>query len=78
MIYIFWPETARLSLEEIAAQFGEEVAVNIHDMSAERRAEFDKQLQGADVVHMDDAQISVAADTMINKSAAEYTETKSS
>jgi hypothetical protein len=33
VVYFFWPETARLSLEEVARNFGDEVAVHVHDVS---------------------------------------------
>lgn len=45
-IYFFWPETARLSLEEIGKQFGDEVAVHITDATDEERAAIDRQLMG--------------------------------
>lgn len=44
MIYFFFPETARLSLEEIAKNFGEEVAVNITDATDEEMARVQKNL----------------------------------
>ncbi|KAF5240022.1 hypothetical protein FAUST_4606 [Fusarium austroamericanum] len=43
-IYFFWPETARLSLEEIGKQFGDEVAVHINDATDEERAAIDRKL----------------------------------
>ncbi|KAF5671205.1 sugar transporter [Fusarium heterosporum] len=46
-IYFFWPETARLSLEEIGKQFGDEVAVHINDATEEERAAIDRELIGA-------------------------------
>ncbi|KAJ9608724.1 hypothetical protein H2200_006495 [Cladophialophora chaetospira] len=51
MIYFFWPETARLSLEEISKQFGDDVAVHVNDISAEQRRELDEFLKGRDLVH---------------------------
>lgn len=44
MIYFFFPETARLSLEEIAKKFGEDVAVHVTDATEEERRELEKQL----------------------------------
>ncbi|VUC32451.1 unnamed protein product [Clonostachys rosea] len=44
-IYFFWPETARLSLEEIGKQFGDEVAVHLNDATAEERASVDAKLR---------------------------------
>jgi hypothetical protein len=51
MIYFFWPETARLSLEEIAAKFGDDVAVHINDIPEDQRRELDAYLDTTDVVH---------------------------
>lgn len=45
----FFPETKMLSLEEIAALFGDEVAVDISHLSAEAKEALDKSL-----VNMDD------------------------
>lgn len=39
VIYFFFPETARLTLEEVAKNFGEEVAVHITDATDPERAE---------------------------------------
>lgn len=44
MIYFFFPETARLTLEEIAQNFGEEVAVHLTDKTDEEKAQLDQQL----------------------------------
>jgi hypothetical protein len=44
-VYLFWPETACLSLEEIAHNFGDEVAVHIYDTSAEEKKRLDRDLQ---------------------------------
>lgn len=54
LVYLFWPETARLSLEEIAGKFGDDVAVHINDVSEEQRRELDEFLKTQDVVHMED------------------------
>lgn len=43
-IYFFWPETAKLSLEEIGKQFGDEVAVHITDATQEERDMIDQKL----------------------------------
>ncbi|OCT53938.1 sugar transporter [Cladophialophora carrionii] len=51
MIYFFWPETARLSLEEISKQFGDDVAVHVNDISEEQRRELDEFLKARDLVH---------------------------
>jgi hypothetical protein len=51
MIYFFWPETARLSLEEISAKFGDDVAVHINDVPEKQRRDLDAYLDTADVVH---------------------------
>lgn len=44
VIYFFFPETARLTLEEIAQNFGEEVAVRLTDQTDEEKAQLDHQL----------------------------------
>ncbi|CAI7604470.1 hypothetical protein N7533_008812 [Penicillium manginii] len=44
VIYFFWPETARLTLEEIAQNFGEEVAVKLTDATDEEKAKIDHQI----------------------------------
>ncbi|KAH8820151.1 putative MFS sugar transporter [Xylogone sp. PMI_703] len=54
IVYFFWPETARLSLEEIGAKFGDDVAVHINDISEEQRKELDEFLRSKDVLHMED------------------------
>jgi hypothetical protein len=48
--YLFLPETARLTLEEIAAKFGDAVAVDLSHLSEERRRALDESLMavGAD------------------------------
>lgn len=43
-IYFYWPETARLSLEEIGKQFGDEVAVHVVDATDEEKAALDRKL----------------------------------
>jgi (p)ppGpp synthase/HD superfamily hydrolase len=44
VIYFFFPETARLTLEEIAQNFGEEVAVHLTNATDEEKAQLDNQL----------------------------------
>jgi len=51
IVWLYWPETARLSLEEISAKFGDDVAVHINDVSPEQRRELDEFLKTTDVVH---------------------------
>lgn len=41
-MYFFWPETARLSLEEVTRNFGDEVAVHIHDVAGQDRLKLDE------------------------------------
>jgi hypothetical protein len=53
IVYLFFPETAKLSLEEISEQFGDDVAVHVNDVSEEQRKELDEFLKGTDVVHME-------------------------
>jgi hypothetical protein len=45
IIYFYFPETARLSLEEISAKFGDEVAVDLRDISEIERKELDNAVQ---------------------------------
>lgn len=44
MIYFFFPETARLTLEEIAKNFGEEVAVHVTDATDAEKAQLGDNL----------------------------------
>ncbi|ERS95123.1 hypothetical protein HMPREF1624_08615 [Sporothrix schenckii ATCC 58251] len=53
IVYFFFPETARLSLEEIGEKFGDDVAVHVSDISESQRKELDDFLQQTDVVHLD-------------------------
>jgi hypothetical protein len=48
VVYFFWPETARLSLEEVAKKFGDEVAIHIHDVNAEDKKQVDGALRAFD------------------------------
>ena len=50
MVYFYFPETARLTLEEIAAKFGDDVAVHITDASQEEQYRLEKAIerQGGD------------------------------
>ncbi|KAF2178723.1 sugar porter family MFS transporter [Zopfia rhizophila CBS 207.26] len=49
MVYFYWPETARLSLEEIAKNFGDEVAVHVTDATEEEKKDLEKALENADM-----------------------------
>ncbi|KAI1614374.1 general substrate transporter [Exophiala viscosa] len=44
LMWKFFPETKQLSLEEISGLFGDEVALDINQLSAEKREELDRQL----------------------------------
>ncbi|KAH8647809.1 putative MFS sugar transporter [Xylariales sp. PMI_506] len=61
IVYFFFPETAQLSLEEISARFGDDVAVHVNDISAEQRRELDEFLKVTDVVHVESADNKKAA-----------------
>ena len=54
LMWKFFPETKQLSLEEISGLFGDEVALDINQLSAEKRMELDRQLLegGAGVTSM--------------------------
>ncbi|KAI1611550.1 MFS transporter [Exophiala viscosa] len=73
MIYFFWPETARLSLEEISAKFGDDVAVHVNDVSEEQRRELDEFLKSKDIVHTE-----ATSNTTQNQSPTEIEEKTSS
>ena len=53
IVYLYFPETAKLSLEEIGARFGDDVAVHVTDASESQRKELDDFLSKIDVVHSD-------------------------
>lgn len=55
-MYFYWPETARLSLEEIGQKFGDEVAVHINDATDEEKRKLDQQLEDANLVRRMDHQ----------------------
>ncbi|KAH0828528.1 hypothetical protein AYO21_07761 [Fonsecaea monophora] len=52
IIYFYFPETARLSLEEIGQKFGDEVAVHVNDTTEEKRQKLDEFLANTDIVHL--------------------------
>ncbi|KAL7940862.1 general substrate transporter [Trichoderma barbatum] len=56
IVYFFFPETAKLSLEEISARFGDDVAVHVTDVPEDERRELDDFLKGKDVVHLEESQ----------------------
>lgn len=47
-MYFYFPETARLTLEEVAQKFGDDVAVHITDASQEDRDKLEKALEHGD------------------------------
>lgn len=49
MVYFLWPETARLSLEEIAHNFGDEVVVHVYDASEADKKRLDETLEVSDM-----------------------------
>lgn len=53
IVYLYFPETAKLTLEEISARFGDDVAVRVTDVPDDQRRELDDFLKKTDVVHMD-------------------------
>lgn len=53
-MYFFWPETAQLSLEEINAKFGDDVAVNFNEIPEDERRGLDEFLKTHDILHMED------------------------
>jgi hypothetical protein len=65
IVYFFFPETARLSLEEISAKFGDDVAVHVNDISEDERKELDEFLKKTDVVHSETVE-----ETVVNEKAA--------
>ena len=65
MVYFFWPETARLSLEEVAQNFGNEVAVHIHDASEKYKRNVDEVLRGSDVSRTSKPEVVEAPETNV-------------
>ncbi|KAJ4180839.1 hypothetical protein NW767_014294 [Fusarium falciforme] len=55
IVYLYFPETAKLSLEEISARFGDDVAVHVNDVPDEQRKDLDKFLDKLDVAHMENS-----------------------
>lgn len=56
VIYFYFPETARLTLEEISQKFGDDVAVHITDASQADRERLEKALEkGEDVTDVKSA-----------------------
>lgn len=52
-MYLFYPETKGLALEEIAAKFGDEVAVDLTNLSTEERLRLDKSLINSEVLEFE-------------------------
>lgn len=52
-VYFYWPETAGLSLEEVSARFGDDVAVHINDLPEDERKQLDEVLKGKDMTHVE-------------------------
>ncbi len=50
---LFYPETKGLALEEIAAKFGDEVAVDLTNLSDEERARLDKRIMNEEIVQFE-------------------------
>jgi MFS family permease len=67
IVYFYFPETARLSLEEISAKFGDDVAVHINDVSEEERKTLDEFLKTTDVVHTENVAETVGEKTVVEK-----------
>jgi hypothetical protein len=57
VVYFYWPETARLSLEEVAKNFGDEVVVYVHDVDEERRLKTDVAVQNAETAVKSESKI---------------------
>jgi len=53
VFYYFFPETAQLSLEEIAKNFGDDVAVYVNDATTEQREKLDAFLKKIDLTHLE-------------------------
>ncbi|KAJ5358755.1 uncharacterized protein N7496_011168 [Penicillium cataractarum] len=62
VIYFFFPETARLTLEEVAQNFGEEVAVHLTDATDEEKAQLDEKLAHSSGAIFEPSETSVPPD----------------
>ncbi|KAL1956106.1 hypothetical protein VTO42DRAFT_7625 [Malbranchea cinnamomea] len=78
VIYFFFPETARLSLEEIAKNFGDDIAVEITTANDEERARIQRQLEHTNVLQASDSGSTPTVSEIPEKSEApqEASETK--
>lgn len=52
-VFLFYPETKGLALEEIGAMFGDEVAVDLTNLSAEDRLHLDKALVNSEILEVE-------------------------
>src|ERR1700750_1120711 len=55
VVYFFFPETANIPLEEVAALFGDEVAVKLHDANKLDNPQAEKQVAADSAVEKDES-----------------------
>lgn len=48
VVYLYFPETSRLTLEEIGAQFGDDIAVQVSDESQDEREKLERTIENSD------------------------------
>jgi hypothetical protein len=53
VFWYFFLETAQLFLEEIAKNFGDDVAVHVNDATTEQREKLDASLKKTDLTHLE-------------------------
>lgn len=73
-VLFYFPETKGLSLEEIAAVFGDEVALDLTHLTTHEKAELDKKIRASDKTDIQILQENNASEEKVAYNAAETEE----